>query len=167
MARDLILGRTRRNWARGTCSRALAPISDDASLRLTELEIAMLAEIAATRARASSGDRAAKRKVASLAKTVASLERRAARGDASARRTLRVLRESGALRPVQVFAMGGEQVSNTSYRVAVLRQARRLAGNRPPRTLDFARAKSAVDGAMRAAGISLFLPGSRRGRVTY
>lgn len=167
MARDLFLGQTRRNWARGACSRSLAKVSDEVTLRLTELEIAMLAEIAATRARASSGDRAAKKKVALIAKKVASLEKRAARGDASARRSLRVLRESGALRPVQVFAMGGEQVSNTSYRVAVLRQARRLAGGRPPRTLDFARAKSAVDDAMRAANISLFLPGSRRGRVTH
>jgi hypothetical protein len=167
MARDLFLGRTRRNWARGACSRSLTPISDEVTFRLTELEIAMLAELAATRARASSGDRSAKKKIAGLAKKLASLERRAARGDAAARRTLLVLRESGALQPVQVLTMGGEQVSNTDYRVAVLRQARRLAGGRPPRTLDFARAKSAVDGAMRAANISLFLPGSRQGRVTH
>jgi hypothetical protein len=69
--------------------------------------------------------------------------------------------------PARLLASsGGGEVSNTNYRVAVLRQARRVAGGRPPTTLDFVRAKARVDGAMRQAGISLFIPGSRPGRVT-
>jgi hypothetical protein len=63
--------------------------------------------------------------------------------------------------------MSGEQISNQNYRIAVLKHARRVAGNQPPTTLHFFKAKSEVDGTMRNAGISLFLPGSRPGRVTY
>jgi hypothetical protein len=179
MALDLIFGRTRRSWARGSeisrpASSAflMVTMTDEVTLRLTEPEIAMLSEMSATKMRADAGDRAAQKKMRGLAKRMRGLEERARRGDAAARRSLLVLRESGVFQPTQTInmtgmtGMGGEQVSNQSYRIAVLRQARRLAGPRPPTTLDFFRAKSAVDGTMRKAGISLYLPGSRPGRVT-
>jgi hypothetical protein len=166
MARDLILGKTRRSWARGF--RLPPPdISDEVTLRLTETEMTMLAEVAATKARADAGDRGSRRQISRLASRVAVLEKRAARGDAEAARTLRVLRESGVFRPSQSITMGAERVSNQDYRIAVLRQAQRVAGKRRPTTLDFFRAKSAVDGTMRRAGLALFLPGSRPGRITY
>jgi hypothetical protein len=178
MARDLFLGRTRRNWARESCSsspsgrRPSPPITDEVSLRLTEPEIAMLAELAATKSRAEAGDRPSRKKMQKLNKRVASLKKKAVRGDASAKRTLLVLNESGVFRPTQTITMGGPlcvsgaQISNKDYRVAVLKQARRVAGNQTPTTIHFFKAKSAVDGTMRKAGLSLFLPGSRRGRVT-
>lgn len=177
MARDLFFGHTRRNWARGLrptggCSTAQPTMSDEVTLRLTEPEIAMLAEVAATKARADAGDRASRKKIAKLTARVAKLKQRASRGDASARRTLLVLNESGVFRPTQTITMGGplcvlgEQISNQDYRVAVLKQARRTAGGQAPTTLHFFKAKSAVDGTMRRAGLSLYLPGSRPGRVT-
>lgn len=173
MARDLIFGKTRRSWARGTaCSASPSPMSDEVTLRLTEPEIAMLAEVAATKARADAGDRGSRKKISKLSAKVASLQKKANRGDAGAKRTLLVLRESGVFRPTQTITMGGplcvlgEQISNQDYRVAVLKQARRAAGGQAPTTLHFFKAKSAVDGTMRRAGLSLYLPGSRPGRVT-
>lgn len=182
MAIDIIFGRTRRNWARGIAAPSTTGLSDEVTLRLTEPEIAMLAELAATRARADAGDGASRKKLKKLASRVTDLERRASRGDSSSARTLLVLRESGVLRTIQPVVMGGRvrqapvrrlasvagsnQVSNTSYRVAVLRQARRVAGGRPPTTSDFVRAKARVDGAMRQSGVSLHIPGSRPGRIT-
>jgi hypothetical protein len=167
MARDLVFGRTRRNWARGSVV-ALTLTSGSESPKLTEAEISMLAELAATKVRATAGDKKAQRKMRQLSDRVASLKKKAGRGDDSAARTLRVLQESGIFQPIQTFTMGADnQISNKTYRVAVLRQARRLSKMKKPTTLDFYRAKSAVDGAMRQAGISLFLPGSRRARATY
>jgi len=128
----------------------------------------MLAELAATKVRATAGDKKARKKMRQLSDRFTSLKKKAGRGDDSAARTLRVLRESGIFQPVQTITMGADnQISNKTYRVAVLRQARRLSKMTKPTTLDFYRAKSAVDGAMRQAGISLFLPGSRSARATY
>ena len=62
MACDLILGRTRRNLSRGACaapSSTPPPVSDEVTLRLTEPEMAMLADLAATKMRADLGDRQA------------------------------------------------------------------------------------------------------------
>jgi hypothetical protein len=165
MAHDLIFGKTRRNWSRGSCS-AQSPMSDEVTFRLTEAEISMLAEVAATKARAEAGDRGSRKKMEKFTAKVASLKKRASRGDPSAKRTLLVLRESGIFQPTQSITMGAERVSNQDYRVAVLRQARRVAGCNKPTTRDFFKAKSAVDGTMRKANISLFLPGSRPGRIT-
>jgi len=133
----------------------------------------MLAELAATKSRAEAGDRSSRKKMRKLTARVATLKKKANRGDASAKRTLLVLNESGVFQPTQTITMGGplcvsgEQISNQNYRIAVLKHARRVAGNQTPTTLHFFKAKSAVDGTMRNAGISLFLPGSRPGRITY
>lgn len=166
MARDLILGRTRRNWSRGSCSPQIAS-TDEVDFRLTPPEMAMLAELAATKMRADAGDKAAKKKVAEFARKVTVLKARARRGDASATRALRVLTESGVFRGTQTFSLGGDVViPNLTYRAVVLRQAHKVAGGRKPSTRDFYRAKSSVDKVMGRAGISLFLPGARPGRVT-
>jgi hypothetical protein len=166
MARDIVLGRTPRNWARGVLP-APTPTSDEVTVRLTEAEMSMLAEVAATKARAEAGDRGARSRMAKLASKIASLKKKASRGHEPSRRTLLVLRESGVFQGTQSITLGNERVSNVDYRIAVLRQARRAAGNRSPTTRDFARAKSDVDGTMRRAGIALFMPGSRPGRVTH
>lgn len=164
MALDLILGKTRRNWAREAIPTPSAP-SDEVSLKMTEAEAAMVADLAATKMRAEAGDRAAKKKLAASMKKIAKL-RRLARTDQGARRTLLVLQESGVLRgPALTFAMGAE-IPNVTYRRAVFKQALRSAGGRRPSTIDVFRAKAAVDGVMRKAGISLYLPGAERGRIT-
>jgi hypothetical protein len=166
MAHDLIFGRTRRNWSRGSCL-ALAPITSEAEFRLTPPEMAMLADLAATKMRADGGDRAAQKKIAQVIRKVASLKARSKKGDAIATRTLKVLNESGVFRGTQSFSMGAElQIPNITYRAAVLRQAAKASGGKRPTTKDFFRAKSAIDKVMGKAGISLFLPGSRPGRIT-
>ncbi len=166
MAHDLILGKIRRNWSRGSCSPK--PVStDEVDFRLTPPEMSMLAELAATKMRADAGDRQAKKKVADFARKIAALKFKAKRGDATAIRALRVLSESGVFRGTQTFSMGGDVViPNITYRAVVLQQAHKVAGGRKPSTKDFYRAKSKVDRVMGRAGISLFLPGARPGRIT-
>lgn len=169
MALDLILGKIKRDWSLGRPSQSLvpSPTSDEVTLRLTQPEMDMLAEIAATKMRADAGDRAARRKIAKLAKKVAGMQSKAKRGDASAQRSLRVLKESGALVSVTSMTMGEETIPNVVYRAAVLKQAAKAAGKNRPTTKHFFRAKSAVDKVMGRAGISLYLPGAAPGRVTY
>lgn len=163
MALDLILGKTRRNWARETIPSPAA--SDEVTLKMTEAEAAMVTDLATTKMRADAGDRAARKKLAISMKKIAKL-RKLARTDKAARRALLVLRESGVLRgPALTFAMGAE-IPNATYRRAVFSQALRAAGGRRPSTIDVFRAKAAVDGVMRKAGISLYLPGAGRGRIT-
>jgi hypothetical protein len=180
MARDILLGRTKRNWARGhrTCAPAempALPVSDEVTLRLSPPEMELLATIAAAKMLADAGDRKAAAQVRDLGKKVAKLKAKAARGDASAKRTLLVLRESGVFRSVETMSLGEDDapagtVSNLNYRVAVVRQALASAkknGNKKPTTKDFYQAKTAVDGTMARAGLSLFLPRSRPARQTY
>ncbi len=170
MAYDLLLGRTRRNWARGShASRAC--LTDEVDFKLTPSEMTMLADLAATKLAADSGDKSARKKLAGVSKKVAALRARARGGDASAKRALRVIEESGVFRGVQSFSMGDDEevtrIPNVAYRAAVLKQACKSAGSRKPTTKDFYAAKKAVDKTMGQAGIRLFLPGSRPGRITY
>ena len=126
----------------------------------------MLADLATTSLRADSGDRAAKVKLAKVARSIAGLRKLAKRGDPVAKRSLLVLQESGVFRGTQTFSMGADaQVPNTSYRATVLRQAVKLANGKKPTTRDFFAAKSKVDAVMNDAGLTLYLPGSRPGRV--
>jgi len=165
MARDLLLGKTRRNWARDSCE---ARLTDEVDFRLTPAEMAMLADLAATKLRADSGDPTARKKISAVKKNVASLRIRAKKGDPKASRALEILTRSGVFAGVQSFSLGGEdttQVPNVAYRAAVLRQARRTGG-KTPTTRDFFRAKKIVDRVMQSAGLSLYLPGSRPGRAT-
>jgi len=165
MARDLLFGTTRRNWARGTGRKAC--LSDEVDFRLTVAEMQQLADLTTTKMLADSGDKSARKKMAVVARKVAALKAKAARGDESAKRALRVLSESGVFRGVQSFSLGGGggQVPNLAYRAAVLRQAKRNGG-RQPTTRDFFRAKKTVDGVMQSAGLSLYLPGAGPGRIT-
>lgn len=180
MARDILLGRTKRNWARGTrrCAPAelpAMPVSDEVTLRLTPKEMDLLAQLSAAKLKADAGDRKAAEQVARVARGLKKVRAKAAKGDPEARRLLLVLRESGVFRGVETMSLGDDAspagtVSNLDYRVAVLRQAKRnakKAGRRIPVTKDFYAAKSAVDGTMQRAGLSLFLPRSRPARVTY
>jgi hypothetical protein len=169
MAKDLIFGKTKRNWSRGACatpSSTPPPVSDEVTLRLTEPEMAMLAYLAATKMRADLGDREAGKKMRDMAKKVARLQKQSKRGDAGAKRALLVLAESGVFRGTQSFTLGEALVPNTTYRATILRQAMKVAGGGRPSTKDFFRAKSAVDRAMDQAGVALYLPGSRPGRAT-
>ena len=170
MARDLLLGRTKWNWARGghACS---SPVSDEVTFKLTPPEMAMLADLASTKMLADLGDRTASKKMADVKRRLKLLQRKARQGDPKAKRSLLVLEESGVFRRTQSFTLGsfigGEAlVPNTAYRVAVLRQARKIAGGNTPSTKHFFHAKQAVDGAMASAGLSLYLPGARPGRIT-
>lgn len=179
MAYDLILGRTRRNWARGcapaprTTSRRLA-LSDDVDFRLSPDEMKMVSDVAATKVSADAGDPRAKKKMVDLKKKVSLLERLARKGNPQAKRTLEVLQKSGVFNPTQTVVLGYEMpiqttIDHDDYRVAVLRQAQKLAkmsGASRPTTKDFYLAKKAVDGTMSRYGISLYLPGSRSSRLT-
>jgi hypothetical protein len=171
MAYDLLLGRTRRNWARGSHSVRSACLTDEVDFKLTAPEMAMLADLASTKLAADSGDRTARKKIAGVVKKMASLRARAKSGDVSARRSLRVIDESGVFRgSIQSFSMGDEgirEIPNVAYRAAVLKQACKSAGTKKPTTRDFFAAKKAVDKTMGQAGIRLYLPGSRPGRITY
>jgi hypothetical protein len=172
MAYDLLRGRTRRNWARGAHNVRSACLTDEVDFELTAPEMAMLADLASTKLAADSGDRTARKKIAGIVKKLASLKARARSGDASAKRSLRVIDESGIFRGnIQSFSMGGDEeirkIPNVAYRAAVLKQACKSAGSRKPTTRDFFTAKKAVDKTMGQAGIRLYLPGSRPGRVTY
>jgi hypothetical protein len=179
MAKDLILGRTKRNWARGrkVCAPSEAPplpVTDEVTFRLNPQEMDLLAAVAAAKIRADAGDRRAQAQVRELGKKVAKLKVRAGKGDASAKRTLLVLRESGVFRGVETMSLGEDAspagtVSNLNYRVAVVRQALASAkknGRPRPTTRDFYQAKTAVDGTMARAGLSLYLPRSRPARQT-
>ena len=166
MAHDLLFGKTRRNWARGSCA---SQATDEVDFKLTQAEMAMLADLAITKTLADSGDKKARRKMSDVTKKIAGLKVKAARGDAPAKRALRVLEESGVFRGVQSFSLGGDvtaRVPNIAYRAAVLKQAHKL-GSGSPTTRDFFLAKKKVDGVMQSAGLSLYLPGSRPGRITY
>lgn len=175
MAYDLLRGRTSRNWARGS-HRSTCSLTDEVDFKLTPVEMSMLADLASTKMAADSGDRAARKKIAGVIKKMAELKTRARRGDVLAQRSLRVLDESGVFRgSIQTFSLGGvgdddeevRKIPNIAYRAAVLKQACKSAGPRKPTTRDFFAAKKAVDKTMGQAGIRLFLPGSRPGRVTY
>lgn len=147
-----------------------ACLTDEVDFKLTAAEMAMLADLASTKVAADSGDKKAKKKIAGVVKKMAQLRARARGGDASAARSLRVIDESGVFRgQIQSFSMGEEvtRIPNVAYRAAVLKQACQKAGSRKPTTRDFYAAKKAVDKTMGQAGIRLFLPGSRPGRVTY
>ena len=139
---------------------------DEVTTRLTEPEMAMLADIASTKMLADMGDKEAIRKMVGVVKKIASLRKQAKRGDAGAKRALLVLSESGVFRGTQSFSMGSDRIPNTLYRAAVLKQACKSAGGKNPSTKDFFRAKSSVDKVMGKAGISLYLPGSQPGRIT-
>ncbi len=170
MAYDLLFRRrTHRNWARGCESE---PITDEVTFKLSDAEMAMLADVAATKMMADMGDRASIKKMGGVHKKVAQLRKKAKKGDPAAKRALLVLAKSGVFESVQSFTLGGwgageALVPHTSYRVAVMRQAHKLSGNGRPTTKHFFAAKKAVDGAMTDAGLSLFLPGARPGRITY
>jgi hypothetical protein len=181
MAYDILLGKTRRNWARGAQTTVIPPeIPQEgvATIQLTEAEMDKLADIAATKIAADMGNKAALRKMVVVRKNVAKLQRVARKGDpaarAKAKRALAVLEQSGVFRDYQSFsltdlsgdALETSLVPNTAYRAAILSRAVKLAGGRKPTTKDFHGAKKSVDKDMSAAGLSLYLPGARPGRIT-
>lgn len=171
MALDLLFGRTKRNWSRGCAphSAQRLALSDEVDFRLTETEMKTVVEIVTLKAKADAGDPEARLKMKVLAKRMVALRSRAKKGDRAAKRALDVLRETGVFNESQTITMGSELVAHDTYRVAVLNQARKLAqrsNRRRPATKDFYQAKKAVDNVMSQAGISLYLPGARRGRLT-
>lgn len=172
MAWDLLFGKTKRNWARGCAPRTpqRLALTDEVDFRLTETEMKTVVEIVALKAKADAGDPEARLKMKILAKRMISLRARAKKGDRAAKRALDVLRETGIFNETQTITLGNDPslISNNTYRVAVFNQARRLAkrsNRRRPATKDFYLAKRAVDNVMSHAGISLYLPGARRGRL--
>ena len=169
MAYDLLFGRTRRNWARGNTRTCLL---DEEEFKLTPAEMTMLADLASTKLAAESGDKNARKKIAGIVKKMVVLKARAKGGDPAAKRSLQVIEESGVFRgSIESFSMGGDdeitRIPNVAYRAAVLKQACKAAGPQKPTTKHFFAAKKAVDKTMGQAGIRLFLPGSRPGRITY
>lgn len=174
MARDLVLGRTRRNWARGPVGSTKIAVTDEVDFRLSADEMKMVSDVAATKMSADAGDPRSKRKLADLRRKISLLEKLSKKGNPQAKRTLDVLRQSGVFQKSQTFSLGYEMpvqanIAHDDYRVAVLRQAQRLAkmsGAKRPTTKQFYLAKKAVDGTMAEHGISLYLPGSRPSRLT-
>ena len=171
MAHDLLFGRTKRNWARGAaCEIHPGPVSDEVTVKLTPAEMDMLADIASTKMLADLGDKDARKKMSGINKKVAGLKKQAKRGDPKAKRALYVLAESGVFRGVQTFSLGGvgteAHIPHSAYRATIVRQATKLAGGGRPTTKHFYLAKKAVDQVMDDAGVSLYLPGARPGRIT-
>ena len=111
MALDLLFGKTRRNWARG--SRRLAslsaparePVSDEVTDRFTPDEMTFIAKLAETKAKAEGGDRSAKRQYSKMPKTTATLKAKAKRGDPKAKRLLSVIDKSGLFNPSQTLVI--------------------------------------------------------------
>jgi len=111
MALDLLFGKTRRNWARG--SRRLAslsaparePVSDEVTDRFTPDEMTFIAKLAETKAKAEGGDRSAKRQYSKMPKTIATLKAKAKRGDPKAKRLLSVIDKSGLFNPSQTLVI--------------------------------------------------------------
>jgi hypothetical protein len=177
MAYDILFGKSRRNWARG-CGVAVIPPempqAGVASIVLTEAEMDKLADIAATKVAADMGNKAALKKMAVVRKNVSKLQKQARKGDPKARRALAVLEQSGVFRDYQSFSLTDlsgavsetSLVPNTAYRAAILSRAVKVAGGRRPTTRHFHAAKKSVDKDMSAAGLSLYLPGARPGRIT-
>jgi hypothetical protein len=175
MAKDIFLGKSRRNWARGVIPSSLVvvqvAVTDEVELRLTPAEMANLAELASLKMKADAGDRSSQKKLVKVSREIARLRSKARQGDAKAQRALKVFEESGVFRGTQSFTLGGEEtVSNLQYRACVLKNAMKsakMSGRRAPTTKDFFVAKKTVDKTMADSGIALWLPGSRPGRVTY
>lgn len=165
MALDLILGSIPRDWSLGA-----APATDEVNFRFTEDEAKMLVTLAEMKAKADSEDREAKKKFGVFQKRVAGLKAKAAKGDPSAKRLMKVLEESGLFNQGQKITIddtsGGPVITNRSYRTAILRQAVKAAGGKRPGTVEFFKAKNAVDGVIGKAGGQLFLPGAMPGRRT-
>lgn len=173
MAWDLLFGKTKRNWARSCAPRApqRLALTDEVDFRLTETEMKTVVEIVALKAKADAGDPEARLKMKILAKRMISLRARAKKGDRAAKRALDVLQQTGVFNESQTITLGNDPqlIAHDTYRIAVLNQAQKLArksNRRRPTTKDFYLAKKAVDNVMSQAGISLYLPGARRGRLT-
>jgi len=180
MAYDILLGKTRRNWSRGCGARSTMippemPQEGVATIQLTEAEVDKLADIAATKVAADMGNKAALKKMIVVRKNVAKLQKQARKGDPKAKRALAVLEQSGVFRDYQSFSLSdlsGDDVPetslvpNTAYRAAILSRAVKAAGGRKPTTRHFHAAKKSVDKDMSAAGLALYLPGARPGRIT-
>lgn len=172
MGYDLLFGKTRTDWSRGS-SRSRLALSDEVTFRLSPDEMRMLSELAAVQVLADSGDKGSKKKISTFKKKLEVVRARAKRGDPQARRTLDVLRESGVFNEVKTVTLGSLVVQRTipdeRYRAAVYRGAVRsakMSGRRSPTTKDFFRSKTNVDRVMSESGISVRLPGARRARVT-
>jgi len=145
------------------------PAADEITVKLTESEMDLLADLASTKMLADLGDKSARRKMRAVIKKISGLRKQAKQGDPKAKRALYVLNETGVFRGTQSFSLGGvgfeAQIPNTSYRATIVKRASKLAGGKSPTTKHFWIAKKTVDKVMDDAGISLYLPGSRPGRV--
>jgi len=104
MARDLFLGKIKRNFARDLDT--VSPASDEVTFTFTDAEKQMLASAADLRIKADAGDKNAKKRLVAFTKNVAKLKAKAAKGDATSKRTLLVLRESGLFNKTQTFSLG-------------------------------------------------------------
>jgi len=92
------------------------PASDEVTDRFTPDEMSFIAKIAETKAKAESGDKAAKRQYAKMPKTIATLKAKAKKGDPKAKRLLSVIEKSGLFNPGQTLVItdtSGE--SRTGY----------------------------------------------------
>jgi hypothetical protein len=199
MAHDLFFGHTRRNWARGSRLPESSPpsipeASDEVTEKFTEEEMAFVAKLAETKAKAEAGDKSAKRQYAKMPKTILALKAKSKKGDLKAKRMLTVLEKSGLFKQGQALTITetsgigydeilgsfvrdedrvrgcesgcGAVIPHSNYRIAILRQAIRRSNGRSPSTKDIFVAKSKVDRVIGKAGATLYLPGARPGRRT-
>ena len=110
MAHDLLFGKTRRNWSRGSCRAS--QISDEVTVKLSDAEMNLLADLASTKMLADLGDKKARKKMHAVKKKISVLQKQARRGDPKARRALYVLNETGVFRGVQSFSLGSQTLGS-------------------------------------------------------
>ena len=112
MAFDLILGTTKKNWARGPVSPQLALPPAEPTIECTDREKAGLEKLASIKMRAEAGDRQAKIQWIAVAKKFRATKARAVAGDPKAKRSLAILKQAGFLQDAQKFSFSsGEQAS--------------------------------------------------------
>ena len=97
MAIDLILGVTKKNWARGTMPPTLALPPAEPAIECTDKEKAGLEKLASIKMRAEAGDRQAKIQWIAVARKFRATKARAVAGDPKAKRSLAILRQAGFL----------------------------------------------------------------------
>jgi len=112
MAYDIVLGITKKSWARGALPsrRALPPA--EPTIEYTDKEKAGLEKLASIKMRAESGDRRARARWIAISRKIESTKARAAAGDPKARRSLAIMRQAGFLQDAQRLSFSsGEQAS--------------------------------------------------------
>jgi len=140
MAYDLVLKNVKKNWSRGASHpqtaterlTAAAPTPPTlAELKLTPDEKKKLADVAAIKKAAQSGDKRARRQWKKAPKIVAKLSAKAAKGDPKAQRSLQILRAAKVFAPGAVLLgefIGKDEILGSDSRSFIGAYATQILG---------------------------------------